>query len=133
MATVYFINFVSPITAIMVLFKVATFIFSSLMTSLLVLPYGTFVFVSSEQFRWTSGEADVVNYKMPEALVKGTAFCRHCGSLVPRERDAGTMQIPAGSLDDDPRIRPIANIFTDSKAAWSEPDQRIACFPEYPT
>lgn len=95
--------------------------------------YGTFVFVSSEQFRWTSGEADVVNYKMPEALVKGTAFCRHCGSLVPRERDAGTMQIPAGSLDDDPRIRPIANIFADSKAAWIEPDQRIACFPEYPT
>jgi len=95
--------------------------------------YGTFVFVSSEQFRWISGEADVVNYKMPEARVKGTAFCRHCGSLVARERDAGSMQIPAGSLDQDPQIRPVANIFTASKASWSTLDESITCFPEYPT
>ena len=94
--------------------------------------YGTFIFVSSERFRWISGEADVENYKMPEARVKGTAFCRHCGSLVARERDAGSMQIPAGSLDGDPRIRPIANIFTDSKASWIALDESIACFPEYP-
>ena len=36
MATVYFINFVSLITIIKVLFKVATFMFNSLITSLLV-------------------------------------------------------------------------------------------------
>ena len=95
--------------------------------------YGTFVFVARDQFHWISGESDVVNYKMPEARVKGTAFCRHCGSLVPRERDAGSMQIPAGSLDSDPDIRPIANIFTDSKASWITLDESIACFPEYPT
>ena len=95
--------------------------------------YGTFVFVSSEQFHWISGETDVVKYKMPEARVKGTAFCRHCGSLVAREREPGSMQIPAGSLDGDPRMRPIANIFTDSKAPWVTLDESITCFPEYPT
>ena len=95
--------------------------------------YGTFVFVSSERFHWISGETDVVNYKMPDARVKGTAFCRNCGSLVARVRDAGSMQIPAGSLDCDPGVRPIANIFTDSKAPWISLDERIACFPEYPT
>ena len=95
--------------------------------------YGTFVFVSSDQFHWIAGETEVVNYKMPEARVKGTAFCRHCGSLVARERDAGSMQIPAGSLDSDPGMRPIANIFTDSRAPWITLDESIACFSEYPT
>ena len=95
--------------------------------------YGTFVFVASDKFRWIAGESDVVNYKMPEARIKGTAFCRHCGSLVARERDAGSMQIPAGSLDGDPHVRPIANIFTDSKARWITLDERITCYPEYPT
>ena len=95
--------------------------------------YGTFVFVPSDQFHWIAGETEVVNYKMPEARVKGTAFCRHCGSLVARERDAGSMQIPAGSLDSDPGARPIANIFTDSRAPWITLDESIACFSEYPT
>ena len=95
--------------------------------------YGTFVFVSRDQFRWVEGEDAVVNYKMPEAKVKGTAFCQHCGSLVPRARDADTMQIPAGSLDDHPGMRPMANIFTDSKAQWVTLDENIPCFPEYPS
>ena len=94
--------------------------------------YGTFVFVSSDKFHWIAGESNVVNYKMPEARVKGTAFCRHCGSLVARERDADSMQIPAGSLDSDPGIRPSANIFTASRAPWITLDESIACFAEYP-
>ena len=94
--------------------------------------YGTFVFVSSDKFHWIAGESNVVNYKMPEARVKGTAFCRHCGSLVARERDADSMQIPAGSLDSDPGIRPSANIFTASRAPWITLDESIACFAAYP-
>lgn len=95
--------------------------------------YGTFVFVAADAFRWLGGEREIVDYKMPEARVKGTAFCRHCGSLVPRERDPGAMQVPAGSLDTDPQLRPSANIFTDSMASWATLDTSIACFKEYPT
>jgi len=94
--------------------------------------YGTFVFVAEDAFRWLSGENAIVDYKMPEAQIKGTAFCRHCGSLVPRLRDPGGMQIPAGSLDADPGVKPAVNIFVDSRAPWSELDQSIPCFAEYP-
>ncbi len=94
--------------------------------------HATMVMVGHDRFRWLSGEDGVVNYKMPEAKVKGTAFCRTCGSQVPRRRDPDNMQIPAGCLDDDPRARAMANIFTDSKAAWSVVDPNLPSFPEAP-
>ena len=94
--------------------------------------HATMVMVGHDGFRWLSGEDGVVNYKMPEAKVKGTAFCRTCGSQVPRRRDPDNMQIPAGCLDDDPGARARANIFTDSKAAWSVVDPNLPSFPEAP-
>ena len=94
--------------------------------------YATMVFVPEGAFRWLAGERDVTNYKMPEAKVKGTAFCRRCGSQVARRRDAQFMQIPAGCLDDDPGVRPAANIFTASKAAWSVVDERLPGFADAP-
>ena len=94
--------------------------------------YATMVMVGHDAFRWLSGEQQVVNYKMPDAKVKGTAFCRVCGSQVPRRRDETNMHIPAGCLDDDPGGRVKANIFTDSKAAWSVLDNSLPGFPEAP-
>ena len=94
--------------------------------------YATMIMVGHDTFRWLSGEDQVVNYKMPEARVKGTAFCQTCGSQVPRRRDEANMQIPAGCLDDDPKGRARANIFTDSKAAWSVLDDSLPGFPEAP-
>ena len=94
--------------------------------------HATMVMVGHEAFRWLSGAENVVNYKMPEAKVKGTAFCRTCGSQVPRRRDPENMQIPAGSLDDDPKARARANIFTASKAAWSVVDPSLPSFSEAP-
>ena len=94
--------------------------------------HATMVMVGHEAFRWLSGDDNVVNYKMPEAKVKGTAFCRTCGSQVPRRRDPENMQIPAGSLDDDPKARARANIFTASKAAWSVVDPSLPSFSEAP-
>ena len=96
--------------------------------------YATMVMVPKNAFRWTSGEAQVVNYKMPEARVKGTAFCAKCGSQVARQRhkDEDLMQIPAGSLDDDPGARPALNIFTESKAPWATLDETLPGFAEAP-
>ena len=94
--------------------------------------YATMVMVRHEVFRWLSGQEQIVNYKMPEAKVKGTAFCRTCGSQVPRRRDESAMQIPAGCLDDDPGARPSLNIFTESKAAWSALDANLPGFPDAP-
>lgn len=94
--------------------------------------YGTFAMVRPDAFRWRCGEDAIVNYKMPEARVKGTAFCRICGSQVPRRRDESAMQIPAGCLDDDPRARPELNIFTGSKAAWATVDETLPGFETVP-
>ena len=94
--------------------------------------YATMMMVAPAAFRWCSGEDQIVNYKMPEARVKGTAFCRTCGSQVPRRRDENSMQIPAGCLDDDPGTRPSVNIFTASKAAWSALDASLPGFAETP-
>ena len=95
--------------------------------------YATMTMLPRSAFRWLSGQEEVVNYKMPEAKIKGTAFCRICGSQVPRPRGGeDQMQIPSGCLDDDPGTRPAANIFTASKAAWSVVDDNLPCFAEYP-
>ena len=83
-------------------------------------------------FRWLAGEGKLVNHKMPEAKVKGTAFCQVCGSQMPRLRGADHMQIPTGCLDDDPGGRPSVNIFTGSKASWSVVDERLPGFRDAP-
>lgn len=92
--------------------------------------YATMIGVEHHAFRWLTGQDQVVNYKMPEAKVKGTAFCKTCGSQVARRRDETHMQIPAGCLDDDPKGRPKANTFVDSKAAWSLVDPDLPSFAE---
>ena len=94
--------------------------------------YATMTMVPLAAFRWLTGRDDVVDYKMPEAIVKGTAFCRTCGSQVARQRGEDQMQIPSGCLDDDPGTRPAANIFTASKAAWAVVDESLPCFAEAP-
>ncbi|MCY4057727.1 MAG: GFA family protein [Gammaproteobacteria bacterium] len=95
--------------------------------------YATMTMLPTGAFRWLSGEDRLVNYKMPEAKVKGTAFCRTCGSQMPRLRTEEQMQIPTGCLDEDPGVRPAANIFTASKAAWSVVDERLPGFPGPPS
>jgi hypothetical protein len=40
--------------------------------------------------------------------------------------------IPAGYLDSDPKIRPMANIFWDEKPCWFEEGQQADKFKTYP-
>ena len=94
--------------------------------------YATMLAIDHEAFRWVSGQDQVAVYKMPQAKTKGTAFCRVCGSQVPRHRDQAHMQIPAGCLDDDPGARPTASIFVDSKAAWAVVDPDLPRFSAAP-
>jgi hypothetical protein len=46
-------------------------------------------------------------------------FCGRCGSPVPvPSDDASWFEIPAGALDDDPKIRPDKHIYVDFKSSW---------------
>ena len=63
--------------------------------------------VKPEQFRWLQGAELVGHYTLPEAKHFATAFCRQCGSSLPWLAQTGrAVIVPAGTLDDDPQIRP---------------------------
>ena len=65
--------------------------------------HGTNIFYKLPQFRWTRGESQVVDYKLPEARFFGAAFCKRCGGSVARpSKERNNVVVPAGSLDTDP-------------------------------
>lgn len=75
--------------------------------------------IGPDGFQFLQGESELHYYKPPEAERFTHAFCRHCGATMPWLNKAhGIMVVPMGSLDDDPGIMPLANIFVDSKASW---------------
>lgn len=91
------------------------------------------VMIKSDAIRWLDGESQLRSYKLPEAERFGTHFCGNCGSLMPRQVPAlGMVVIPAGSLDSDPGIEPMAHIFYESRAPWSCAAGGLPTFAEYP-
>lgn len=92
------------------------------------------LFCKPEQLHWLSGEALVQRYDLPEAERFGKSFCRQCGSPVPHVGSNGSyVLVPAGSLDDDPDIRPQAHIFCADRAVWDdETVQNAPRFEAYP-
>jgi hypothetical protein len=85
--------------------------------------------VAVDQFRWLQGEEQIRRFELPQAKYFATCFCNRCGSSLPWITQTGTVvMIPAGTLDDDPLIKPSQNIFCASRAVWyCEP----ASLPEY--
>ena len=81
--------------------------------------HGANLFFNPEQFRWVRGESLVKTFKDPDALFFAVAFCEKCGSGAPRiNRELKSAYVPAGALDTDPGIKPLARIFVGSKAPW---------------
>lgn len=78
-------------------------------------------FVPAGGVRFTRGEDHLVLYKLPEAQYFAQAFCRICGSPMPRiDRTRDIAVVPMGPFDDDPGIPPLPHIFVGSKAPWYE-------------
>jgi hypothetical protein len=93
--------------------------------------FGSFLHADGRGFRWLSGEAQVQGYNSSPGNVR--AFCKNCGSNMPVLEDEGAhVIIPAGSLDDDPHIRPIVHIHTASKAPWFEITDALPQFAAFP-
>lgn len=78
-------------------------------------------FVPMDRFRFVKG-ADLIDvYKVPEAKSFSQAFCRVCGSGMPRIReDMGVAILPLGALDDSPSSGADDHIFVGGKAAWED-------------
>jgi hypothetical protein len=95
--------------------------------------HGANLFYKLENFRWLRGESQVVDYKLPQAARFGVAFCRKCGGSTPRAVPAlAGVVAPAGALDTDPGMKPMAHIFVGSKAEWFEITDSIPQFVEGP-
>ena len=94
--------------------------------------FATFVTVEPDAFRWLAGESNVVRYSGTGSLHAGSAFCGICGSPMPRAAPSGRVDIPAGSLDDDPGVRPAANLHVAEKADWVALDAGLPAFAASP-
>ena len=93
--------------------------------------FATYVGVQASDFRWVKGEDLVAAYQSSPGLRRG--FCRICGSNLPiPDPAAQTFFIPAGTLDDDPGVRPAAHIFVASRAPWVEISDDLPQFDAYP-
>ena len=93
--------------------------------------FGSFLHADSKGFRWTAGENLVERYQSSPG--NDRAFCRVCGSNMPvLEPHQNHVTIPAGTLDDDPGVKPMVHIFTGSKAPWFEIEDALPQFKEFP-
>jgi hypothetical protein len=83
--------------------------------------HATDLVVPAAGVRFTWGEELLTVFRPPGATTFAHAFCRACGSSMPRFDTArGVAIVPWGSLDEDPGVRPEWHIFVESKAPWDE-------------
>lgn len=93
--------------------------------------FGTFLHADADRFRWVAGLGSITRYRSSPTNVR--AFCSICGSNVPVvEAEDNDVIIPAGTLDDDPGVKPIVHIFSGSKAPWYDLTDDVEQFEEFP-
>jgi hypothetical protein len=91
------------------------------------------IFLDPKQFKWVTGEKEVTLFLHPTADNYPRAFCKKCGSSVPRfARDGVRFMIPAGGLNEDPGITPTKNIFWSLKQPWDTCQHNLPTFDARP-
>ncbi len=96
--------------------------------------YAANIIVAPQQFEWLNGETLVGRFELPDAKHFATCFCTRCGSSLPWLAQSGeAVIVPAGTLDEDPDIRPIHNIFFQDRAPWLKPVEALVSYDELPT
>lgn len=92
------------------------------------------IIIDPKNFEWLTGEEQVGRYELPDAKYFASSFCKKCGSSLPWLAQSGTAHIvPAGTLDDDPLVKPIHNIYYSNKACWYEDANSLVKYDELPT
>ncbi len=91
------------------------------------------LFVKKDDFKWTLGEEFIGRYEPDDTKYFATSFCKNCGSSLPwLEKSGRTMVIAAGTLDEDPGVKPKWNIFVASKAPWHVATSKLPEFDKLP-
>jgi hypothetical protein len=96
-------------------------------------PFSTQAIVARDRFRWLRGEDDIAQYTDTDASHFSVSFCRVCSSPLPvNEESSDTVVLPAGSIDQDPGVRPQAHFHVSSKAPWVEITDDLPQYDELP-
>lgn len=78
--------------------------------------------VLREDFEFTQGRELICTYEAPireTPPAYRTSFCSRCGSPVPDPISTSRwFEVPAGLLDDDPRLSPDKHICVEIKSPW---------------
>ncbi len=91
------------------------------------------IIIDPSNFSWLGGEEHLGRFELPEAKHYATTFCKHCGSSLPWLSQSGkAVVIPAGTLDEDPQVRPAHNIYYASRAPWYEDAGSLKKYDELP-
>lgn len=93
--------------------------------------FGSFLHADGRRFEWTAGESDIQDFISSPGNHR--PFCRVCGSRVPvLEEDGAHVIIPAGTLDNDPAVRPLVHFHVETKAPWYEITDSVEQYPQFP-
>ena len=82
--------------------------------------FGSYLVLNTRDFAITAGEGDIVAYDSSPGVQR--TFCGRCGSTLQfrSARRPDSVELAAGTLDDDPGVKPAYHIFVGSKAPWLE-------------
>ncbi len=91
--------------------------------------------VRGEDFKFVSGKEFISSFAAPilrRPPGYETRFCKQCGSPVPliEPTKSQDVVIPAGTLDDDPRVKPDQHVFVEPQAPWFEITDDLPQFTE---
>ena len=93
--------------------------------------HGANIFFNEAQLSWESGQDNMTCFKLKDTR-KQRAFCKTCGSPLPRQDEERQVVLPAGSLDDDTFLEPTAHIFCASRSSWEDKIMDLKRFDELP-
>ena len=86
--------------------------------------------IDTAGFKFISGENELTGYESSPGHTK--YFCKNCGSPIISKNDStpNKVRVRLGVIESDITERPIAHIFTTSKANWEEIEGAL---PQYET
>lgn len=93
--------------------------------------HGANVFFSDAKLSWESGQDNIAYFDLTGTR-KQRAFCKTCGSPLPRQLGEHLIVLPAGTLDDDSFLEPTAHIFCASRSQWEDKAVDLQRFDELP-
>ena len=94
--------------------------------------YASFARIEASTLRFTAGEEKMTRFRSSPPVQR--CFCPSCGSPIGFLYDEmpEAAWLVAGTLDDDPVIRPSSHIFVADKAPWHEITDELQQYQEYP-